>query len=450
MMNKDFENLELRLQKIREESAELFRQSEEKFDEIYGKNIEKIFSQDILGAKRHIKSLFQIKYVDCLRWDEGPDVQKIFQESVTQTVKNLPLNSEQKETLTKSIMSLGDIKAQDIENYYARDSLQMDPYYPLLEDLVESESMSPEEMILIEKSFDSYKNISLSLEKISLKTRSIILEEIWILASHWESESLALFQNEYQQEIHEFEKRDYDIFPVLRFVSKSYFRNAGKLKKREHPKRRMRRTFKMALLRLLQMKFGIIDAQKLLKEFDQCESFTEMMLLIYRLFEVLGENNETKESFQVLEELEIIDSLIKKTENTKKKILAGEKVTAKISSLISETDSQLEEGVLEHILEEDTHFHGDEILFSHGEDEMAGVYADTVEVSQEDEDDVIDSGDTLEWNYKNLKQRFLEIEEEKRKAFLEWNYDEIDVFNKRLMQLESKIEKIGKLLGEES
>ena len=115
---------------------------------------------------------------------------------------------------------------------------------------------------------------------------------------------------------------------------------------------------------MLQMRFGSIDAEKLLVQFDQCETFQEMFLLLYKLFEVLWEDSETQESFQVLEETMLIEKLVIKAEDTKEKILDWEKITADISSLISDTDAELEEWILEKILEDDTHFHGDEILFA--------------------------------------------------------------------------------------
>jgi len=50
---------------------------------------------------------------------------------------------------------------------------------------------------------------------------------------------------------------------------------------------------------------------------------------------------------------------------------------------------------------------------------MAGIHAEASETEEDDEDDIIDTGDTLRGNYERLKDYFQEIEKQKRKAFLE-------------------------------
>jgi hypothetical protein len=82
---------------------------------------------------------------------------------------------------------------------------------------------------------------------------------------------------------------------------------------------------------------------------------------------------------------------------------------------------------------------------------MAWIYAES-QKEEDDEDaleDIIDEWDTLRGNYERLKEYFTQVDEEKRKAFWEWNYDSIDTLNEKLMRIQSRIEKIGKLLGEE-
>jgi hypothetical protein len=65
-MNKDFENFELKLVKLREESAEDFSAAEKIFDEKHTQRLDEIFPRDILGAKKLIKGSFLIDYVDGL------------------------------------------------------------------------------------------------------------------------------------------------------------------------------------------------------------------------------------------------------------------------------------------------------------------------------------------------------------------------------------------------
>jgi hypothetical protein len=48
MLNKDFENFELRLVKLKEESLEDFSAAEKVFDDIYKARLEEIFPRDVL------------------------------------------------------------------------------------------------------------------------------------------------------------------------------------------------------------------------------------------------------------------------------------------------------------------------------------------------------------------------------------------------------------------
>jgi hypothetical protein len=48
-----------------------------------------------------------------------------------------------------------------------------------------------------------------------------------------------------------------------------------------------------------------------------------------------------------------------------------------------------------------------------------------------------------------LKHEFHKIEESKRLAFWEGRYDDIDVYNDSLLSVQSKLEKLSKLLWED-
>lgn len=208
----------------------------------------------------------------------------------------------------------------------------------------------------------------------------------------------------------------------------------------------------MALLRLLRAKLGNIDAEIIIKRFEDGEGFDDYFLLLFQLLEVIDENPDGEEVYHILKLEEDAEKLVYTAEETKKKILEGEKLTANISKLIGETDAELEQWILGKILDDDTHFHGEEILFGHGDTEIAWVYAESQKKDEDDEDeleDIIDEGDTLRGNYERLKEYFTQVDEEKRKAFWEWNYDIIDTLNEKLMRIQSRIEKIWKLLGEE-
>ncbi len=55
MFGKEFENFELKLQKIREESQENFSHAEDLFTSEYKASLEQLFPRDILGVKKYIQ-----------------------------------------------------------------------------------------------------------------------------------------------------------------------------------------------------------------------------------------------------------------------------------------------------------------------------------------------------------------------------------------------------------
>jgi len=452
-LNKDFENLELRLQNLREESQDIFRAGEEQFAERYEKLLEDVFPRDVLWAKAAISALWQIEYVDQIRLGNNPELSDIFEKKVAVVLSHLPLSSENKADLTTAIVWISSSKKELRENYFSETWFEYDTLFPIIEGLLAEGDISPEEYSLIERWYKESWNMTESLWKLPENIRNIVLEDIGAYTTASDSSRDEAFHSEYYQELAELHGAWYDVFPIKRFLSKSYYRNPGRLRKREHPARRLRRTYKMALLRILKMRFGSIDAEKLLRQFDECKTFQEMFLLLYKLFEVLWENDENTESFIVVEEANIIEKIVLTAEQTKEKILEWEKITADISSLISDTDAEIEQWILEEILDDDTHFHGDEILFSHGEEkDMAGAYSESSHIElEEDEEEtaIIQSGDTLSWKYEALKEHFHKIDDDKRKAFLEWEFERVDEINLRLVSVQSKIEKIAKLLGEE-
>ncbi len=128
-----------------------------------------------------------------------------------------------------------------------------------------------------------------------------------------------------------------------------------------------------------------------------------------------------------------------------------------IASLFSKSDSKSEEQeladwMLEKYLDETTDVVWEDVYFNR-EDENAWIYAESASSNDdawEDEDEERDYDSMAATTaYELLKHDFHKIEEDKRKAFLEWEYDDIDVFNDKLLGIQSKLEKLSKLLGEE-
>ena len=452
MLPKDFENFDLRLKKLREESREDFERAEKIFEEHFKQTLESIFPRDVLGVKRYISGFFSVGYIDILHIWEKPQNEVLFQKAVSQSLHLLPLSDIKKQELQKNIISLDQKKSIQEQYIGKRDDIFRDPFFALVEDFSLDGNISQEEFIILEHHYSKEKDFLKAIDILPSHTKRLFQHHIEQLFSGGENEKQDAFRSEYHQELQLLEKRWYNIFPVIRFVSPWYYKSPGKLKSYEDPRRRLIRTFKMALLRLLRAKLGNIDAEIIIKRFEDGEGFDDYFLLLFQLLEVIDENPDGEEVYHILKLEEDTQKLVYTAEETKKKILEGEKLTANISKLIGETDAELEQWILGKILDDDTHFHGEEILFGHGDTEMAWVYAESQKKDEDDEDeleDIIDEGDTLRGNYERLKEYFTQVDEEKRKAFWEWNYDIIDTLNEKLMRIQSRIEKIGKLLGEE-
>jgi hypothetical protein len=104
-----------------------------------------------------------------------------------------------------------------------------------------------------------------------------------------------------------------------------------------------------------------------LEQFERGKNFQDFFLLLYKLFEILVEESEVHKVFLQEEKKNLVRGVLETATERKKKILAGEQVTAKMSDLISQTDRELDSGVLSALLEDDTHFFGQEVHFAHSD-----------------------------------------------------------------------------------
>ena len=119
------------------------------------------------------------------------------------------------------------------------------------------------------------------------------------------------------------------------------------------------------------MKLGNIDVENILERFESGDTFLDLFLLLFQLLEVIQENPQSSEVYHIATLEETAKSIVVEAEETRKKILKGEKITTTLSTLISDTDTKLEDGLLSEMLDDTTHFFGDEVHFQHGETDMA-------------------------------------------------------------------------------
>jgi len=456
MLNKDFENFELRLKTLREESQEDFSRAEKIFNERYAARLEDIFPRDILWAKKLIATYFMIESVDAIQSWKDVDAHTIFSQSVSRIISSLYISPERKESLKNNILLSWDLSQPLKEFFIAEDDISRDPFFALVEDFSMDGVISHEEFILLQQAYESRWDFLSALESLPDTIRDMFHAHIELTLNQNLGNKKTEFEAEYSQELKNLESKGVNIEPVVIFVSRSFYKTPWKYKKFEHPKRRMRRTFKMALLKILRAKLWNIDAQILLDRFEAGENFEDFFMLLFKILEVVNEDPKGEEIYSILKLDEEITSNVFTAEENKQKILEWESLVMSIASIFSQgthelSEEELENGLLGKLLEESTDIVGEDVYFNR-EDEKAWIYAESSKENNPDDE----TEEEIDYDamspitaYEMLEHQFHKIEEEKRKAFLAWNYDEIDIYNERLRIIESKLSKLSQLLGNE-
>jgi len=450
MPTKDFENFELRLKTLREESREDFDSAENIFKDKYENHLVEIFPRDVLWAKKDIAGRFIVSHVDT----GGVNVSDIFEKAVSHTVQTLPLSTERKTQLKNNIISKKHL-SETLQSYFSvQDAISRDPFFALIEDFSIDGDISKEEFLLLQQSYESEGDFLKSLQVLPDNIKKLFHAHIEMTLSQEHSSKRWEFEWEFSVELKALSDKWINIEPVVVFVSKCYYKTPGKYKKYEHPKRRMRRTFKIALLKILRAKLWNIDAQIMLDRFEAGENFEDFFMLLFKLLEVINEDPSGEEIYSILKLDEEIQNDVFTAEENKQKIMAGESLVMKIASLFSKThteweETELDEGLLEKVLDESTDMVWEELYFNRPEDENAWIYAQSDDklspspsLGEESEEDEVDYDSmSPEVAYKMLEHRFHKVEEEK--------YDDIDIFNSKLVDIESKLQKLCKILGKE-
>lgn len=450
MIWKDFENFELKLKKLREESLEQFQHAEHIYSSKYEKQVENIFRRDVLWIKSKLKGYFILRLCDS--WDlTSESGEDIFQDITKILIGELPLSREKQERLSTLLHQKISSHRVELWEEKLEKNISREPFFVLVEEFSMDGDISPEEFQILQQSYKESGDFIAAIESLPQATQQLFKEHLSLLLAQNKNEKQSSFELEYAPELKKLSGKWFNIRPVITFVARFYYKNPGKLRKHEHPKRRLRRSFKLALLRLLRIKLGNIDAEKILERFENGESFEDYFFLIYQLMEVIDENPDGEEIFQLIDKEDEAESLVVEAEENTKKILAWESLIMKIAALFGKTEAHLEEGVLEKILDKDTHFIGDEIHFAHNW-ENVGIYAqsqediDTEEDEEENDEEFDIHSSSPQTAYEILKHQFTKLEEEKKEAFKQGNYEHIDILNERLLVIQSKLEKLSKIL----
>lgn len=443
MQSTSFENFELRLKELKEDSQELYSEAERYFSEHYREKLSAIMPEDALGIHKTLSGVFILAYADTKNTHAPLSQRDIFSQSLKYAISSLPIHPSYKSRLGEWIVS--EVFSEGTLSFSRGSSLKNDPIAPLLDEIFQDGILSKDELILLEESYHPEIPFQESLNTLPLASRKKLHSELGEFALGNKSERLQAFEQEYHPILQSLSSRWYNIYPVMRFVSQNYYKRKSQY---ESPERRLKRTWKMALLRLLRYKFGSFDVEKVLAQFENCQSFEDFFLFFLRLFEILWEKSQNPEVYQTLEISEDVqDILCRASENTAK-IRENEKRTQKITQILAESDAEFEQQDIELIMDEGSHFHGNELQI--WEDaKMAGVYAQAIAQTEDEEEnqaDQYDLSESIEENYERLKNRFFALDEEKRQAFAHGNYDCIDLLNIRLAEIESRLDKITKIL----
>lgn len=451
MLQRDKENLEQRLQQLKEDAKEDFFEAQQVFLSEYEIMLENIFSSDSFGIKWLLTAYFELTYVDMKSKTDDINIWDIFQKSLTKSLVWLPLSSEKKQEFKKLILQLQSSQKPKTELYHSSEQLIHDPYFPIIEDMAIDGVLTREEFYALEFSYTRNGwDLKKTLNILTPQVRALIFSAIEHYESLNRNESEVMFRNEYAREIWSLEKSWIQTSQVIAFVARSYYKNPGRYKKYEHPKRRLKRTFKLSLLRLLRKKLGNIDAENILRRFEEGETFFDLFHIISEILEILPENPQSYEVYTASNALEEAEDILSEAESTQEKILKWQKLTTSVSKLIGETDAELDSEVLSRLLDASTDFVWEDIYFRSNLEE-AWVLAEGKKIQESDDDEEDDDYSKLSprWAYEAIKNDFLALEKEKTKAFLEGRYDDIDTYNEKLFVMQRKLEKLAIILWEE-
>ena len=96
MLQRDKENLELKLQRLREEAKEDFFEAQQVFLEEYGDVLAEVFADSRPDLLSLLKAYFEIGYVDTKSKQDLPSHRHILETSLKNIAKDIPLSQEKK------------------------------------------------------------------------------------------------------------------------------------------------------------------------------------------------------------------------------------------------------------------------------------------------------------------------------------------------------------------
>jgi hypothetical protein len=336
-----------------------------------------------------------------------------------------------------------------------------------LESLVSRNILNNSDLLSISSEFKSSWFIKYSLDWLSKEKRDLINNYIYLSNSINKEEKINLFKQENFEEIKALEKK----YPqnivdwVVKFVGRNFFKMKPYKKNIESRKLRLRRTFKIALLKLLRIKYKWFNIDELINKINSMQDFESMFKLIMKLIEIIPENNELLEKYSIWEEIDKVDESITEAEKNKQKILSGEESTIQICELLDLADKKLDKKVLDKILEESTDIIWTEIkirkeIKKTNPNPLSGAiiekrwkiinwhfYKDNITEEDDEEEEFYELTQLdLEIIYNEIKLDFSILEKEKLDYLLNYDFENLDLIVDKLTKIQIKLEKIEKLL----
>lgn len=432
--NKILENLELKLSQTRLENKEKFDVIEQNFKSEFWVFLENIFPNDSSWIKKMISAYFQLEKID----NESKNNTEIFSNSLKKSLENIYLSKEKKEKLFTKITNLEKNKNFFEEKFTLSSDISKDTNYPILESLKEKEILTSSDLIDVSLKYKEKKNF---LESISVLTEDkieIIKKHFFDLNDTKVEDRINNFKSDFKNEIES--SKNLQIYPnVINFIWKNYFKLRLK-NKVETKVERLRRMFKIAFLKLYRLKYSWIDITEILRKLESLSDLDSFVNLLLKFFEQLKQNPNLQKDYVVSDEIEETENLVSEAENNKEKSIFTENKIIEASKLLEETEKKLTHDDLEKILSDEVDLVWWNFVDRCERNENCKLIFSDLEKKEE-----IKEEDLFEI-FENLKEELFEVEEKKRKMFLEGNYDDIDILNDELIKILKKIEKIKKLL----
>jgi len=463
-MNKNnLENLEIKLKNAREENFEAFEKYEKLYNNNYKDFLDWFFKSDILGVKKTISAVFQLEK---LNWKNSVEA---FNIALEKWLSILYIPENKKEILKQKILKLENKKEKILDIFSKNSDIIKDKNFPILESLISRNILNNSEILSISQEFKNNWLIKESLNNIPKEKRELVRHYIYLANWTDKQEKINSFSQEYSSEIKSLEQK----YPqniinwVVQFVGRNFFKMKPYKKNLESRKLRLRRTFKIALLKLLRIKYKWFNVEELIKKINSMQDFEEMFKLIMRLIDIIPENSELLEKYTIWEEIDEIEENISEAEKNKQKILDWEESTVKICDLLDKAEKILDKKVLDKILDEDTDIVWEEIkvrsphsISPKGREvEQKNwkiinwhFYADKIEILDEDDEEEEDeeleelTQADLELIYNNIKLEFSLLDKQKLKYLLNDDYTNLELTVNKLTKIQIKLEKIEKLL----